>query len=71
MLGHMQKVNHFWAQIKRNPKCELGSFCPEPFKCNLYNWSPQVKIIIKFKVLSTTAAMSRTLILLLLILKAK
>ena len=31
MLGHMQKVNHFWAQIKKKPKCELGRFCPEPF----------------------------------------
>ena len=27
MLGHMQKINHFWAQIKKNPKCQLGRFC--------------------------------------------
>ena len=31
MLGYMQKVNHFWAQIKKKPKCELERFCPEPF----------------------------------------
>ena len=32
MLGHMQKINHFWAQIeKKNPKWQLGRFCPEPF----------------------------------------
>ena len=29
MLGHMQKNNHFWAQIKK--KKQNVSFCPEPF----------------------------------------
>ena len=33
MLGHMQKVNHFWAQIKKTQNGELGRFCPEPFNC--------------------------------------
>ena len=27
----MQKVSHFWAQMKKNAKCQLGRFCPEPF----------------------------------------
>ena len=31
MLGHMQKVSHFSAQMKKNAKCQLGRFCPEPF----------------------------------------
>ena len=31
MLGHMQKVSHFSAQMKKNAKCQLGHFCPEPF----------------------------------------
>ena len=31
MLGHMQKVSHFLAQMKKNAKCNLGHFCPEPF----------------------------------------
>ena len=31
MLGHMQKVSHFWAQMRKNAKCQLGRFCPEPF----------------------------------------
>ena len=30
----MQKISHSWAQIKKNAKCQLGRFCPEPF-----NWS--------------------------------
>ena len=30
MLGHMQKINHLWAQMKTDPKCQLGRFCPEP-----------------------------------------
>ena len=33
MLGHMQKISHFCAQMKKDPKCQLGRFCPEPF-----NW---------------------------------
>ena len=39
-MGHMQKVSHFWAQMKKNAKCQLGRFCPEPFNwkilANLY-----------------------------------
>ena len=31
MLGHLQKISHFWAQMKKDPKCQLGRFCPEPF----------------------------------------
>lgn len=31
LLGHMQKISHFWAKIKKDPKCQLGHFCPEPF----------------------------------------
>ena len=31
MLGHVQKVNHFWAQIKKTQKlCELGRFAQSP-----------------------------------------
>ena len=32
ILGYMQKVSHFSAQLKKkNAKCQLGHFCPEPF----------------------------------------
>ena len=31
LLGHMQKISHFWAKMKKDPKCQLGRFCPEPF----------------------------------------
>ena len=24
----MQKISHFWAQMKKDPKCQLGRFCP-------------------------------------------
>ena len=27
----MQKISHFWAKMKEDPKCQLGRFCPEPF----------------------------------------
>ena len=33
LLGHMQKISHFWAKMKKDPKCQLGRFCPEPFNC--------------------------------------
>ena len=33
LLGHMQKISHFWAKTKKDPKCQLGRFCPEPFNC--------------------------------------
>ena len=36
MLGHMQKVNHFGAQIK-DTKRQLGRFCPEPFNWKLFS----------------------------------
>ena len=26
-------MSHFWAKMKKDPKCQLGRFCPEPF-----NW---------------------------------
>ena len=31
LLGHMQKISHFWAKMRKDPKCQLGHFCPEPF----------------------------------------
>ena len=31
----MQKISHFWAKMKKDPKCQLGHFCPEPFNCCL------------------------------------
>ena len=37
MLGHMQKVSHFLLQMKKNTKCQLGRFCPEPFNCLFHN----------------------------------
>jgi len=36
MMGHMPKISHFWAKMKKDPKCQLGRFCPEPFKCCMY-----------------------------------
>ena len=39
MLGHMQKISHFWAQMKKDPKCQLGRFCPEPFNCTALDTS--------------------------------
>ena len=32
----MQKVSYFWAQIKKNAKCQLGRFCPERFNSYTY-----------------------------------
>ena len=37
MLGHMQKVIFFWAQMKKHPNCQLGHFCPEPFNYCIIN----------------------------------
>ena len=31
MLGQMQKISHFWAQVEKNPKCQLVHFCVELF----------------------------------------
>jgi len=33
MLGYMQRVSRFWAQMGKGAGCQLGRFCPEPF-----NW---------------------------------
>ena len=30
MLGHMQKVNHFWAQIKKTQNVSLDVFAQGP-----------------------------------------
>ena len=38
LLGHMQKISHFWAKMKKDPKCQLGRFCPEPFNCFSAIW---------------------------------
>ena len=27
----MQKISHFWAKMKKDPKYQLGRFWPEPF----------------------------------------
>ena len=27
----MQKISHFWAQMKKDPKCQLRRFVAEPF----------------------------------------
>ena len=37
-LGRMQKIRHYWAQMKKGPKFQLGRFCPEPFNylCAIY-----------------------------------
>ena len=36
MLGHMQlKSAFFGAKMKKDPKCQLGRFCPEPFNLKL------------------------------------
>ena len=47
MLGHMEKVSHFWAQMKKNAKCQLGRFCPEPFNYSiLYNNKINARVLI-------------------------
>ena len=55
LLGHMRKISHFWAKMRKDPKCQLGRFSPEPFiwKADLLSVSPSSEQLNKGLMLKT------------------
>ena len=48
----MQNISHFWAKMKKDPKRQLGRFCPEPFN---YYYGSCTHLDARFKKKKTTA----------------